>query len=149
MRPGFASMGRVFEIGFFASVGVLCLTVIVFARREHETETPVVYDVFCKGVSASDPKERIRLLTVAMALDPNFVRSYKDRATGYLELGQVDSAIRDCTRAIELDPDYAAAYQIRAVGHRAKGDLDKMRVDAERCRGLGGFVDPRLLGADG
>ena len=142
-------VGRIFEIGFYASVGVLCLTVILFARRQHETETPAVYDAVCKGVSASDPKERIRWLTRAMAIDPDYARSYKDRATAHLEMGQIDPAIRDCTRAVELNPDYSAAYQTRAVAHRAKKDFDKMRTDVERCRQLGGYVDPRLLGADG
>jgi Tfp pilus assembly protein PilF len=83
-----------------------------------------------------------------MGIDPNFARSYRDRATAYLELGQIDSAIRDCTRAIELDPDYATAYQIRAIAHRARGDLDKMRADVERYRQLGGFVEARPLGAE-
>jgi cytochrome c-type biogenesis protein CcmH/NrfG len=128
--------------------GAVCVTAVFLTRRAHDTVMTEVYDPYCKGVSASDPNDRIRWLTIAAEADPGLARTYKDRGLAYFERGDMDRAIHDYGRAIALNPGYIEAYNARAIVCYLRKDFQKMSADMATIRRLGGKVDPRLPNPD-
>jgi tetratricopeptide (TPR) repeat protein len=57
-----------------------------------------------------------------IALNPEFVRAYKNRGTAYYYLGDYEAAIADYGRAIELDPTDSGTYYNRGLAYFASGD---------------------------
>lgn len=49
----------------------------------------------------------------ALALRPNYFKSYLNRANVFADLNRVDEAIRDYTKGIELQPRFFKAYSNR------------------------------------
>jgi tetratricopeptide (TPR) repeat protein len=70
----------------------------------------------------------------AIALKPDLVEAYLDRARLYLhDLQRNDEALADLNMAIELAPEYAPAYVERAQYYLWQGQLDQAQADIERA----------------
>jgi len=95
------------------------------------------------GVMA-DYGRAIREYTKAIELQPVHAHAYTNRGNAYLGLGDSGSAIKDHCKAIELKPDYAQAYHNRASAYYYVGAYAKGLADIEKCRQLGGHVNPHL-----
>jgi tetratricopeptide (TPR) repeat protein len=54
--------------------------------------------------------------------NPNYAKSYYNRALTHQRLGDLDAAIADYTEAVRLNPDYAKAYHNRALALVNLGD---------------------------
>jgi tetratricopeptide (TPR) repeat protein len=54
---------------------------------------------------------------------------YRQRGAAYLEIDDIDSAIRDFNEAINRRPDFASAYQNRGVAKFKRGDYDSALAD--------------------
>ena len=138
-------MNKTWEAIQIALVTVACLAAILLARRQHETDAPEAYVPYLRGVLSCDPDERIRWLTLAEDIDPNFARIYRYRGLGYAEKDEQDRAIQDYTRAIKLKPDYPEAYNMRAIAHYVKRDYDRAWADIRMARKLGREPLPAFL----
>ena len=60
--------------------------------------------VLWKGDSCTEPQEAVRMLSEALAHDPDFAAAWAYRGLAYSELGEREEAFDDLTRAIRLDP---------------------------------------------
>jgi tetratricopeptide (TPR) repeat protein len=63
----------------------------------------------------------VKLLTAALATDPNSSELYNDRAWDYMELGEYEKALADCDAAIRLDPKSTRALADRAWANNSLG----------------------------
>jgi tetratricopeptide (TPR) repeat protein len=61
----------------------------------------------------------------AIALDPNFAPAYFDLGMVYIQIGNLDGAIRSWEKTLELDPDFDGALYNLALAHRDKGNKAK------------------------
>jgi len=68
---------------------------------------------FEKAYKSNLPKEKVRLYTKAIELDPNFIDAYINRGNSYQNLKQYKKAIENYDQAIKLDPKFAFAYNNR------------------------------------
>jgi len=59
------------------------------------------------------PEEAERLLSRALAVDPNSAVAHSDRGAVLHELGRLDEALASCDRALAIDPDFAKAFANR------------------------------------
>lgn len=140
-------MSRTAEFIQIVVVGAMCVVGMALARGPHETDRPRVYDAYCKGLTATNPDERVRWLTVAAGIDPRLAPIYWGRGTAWVEKGDNDRAIQDYTRAIELRPDYAGAYRSRAAAYFLKRDYDLAWADVGALKRLGHTPAPHFLSA--
>lgn len=140
-------MDKAVEVVQIVLTGGLCLTAILLAPNQHDTDVPVVYEPYCRGAAAADPNERIHWLTIAIQIDPEFAALYEARGIGYAELDDLDRAIRDYSRAIELDPEYIEAYRLRAAAYYVQRNLDKAWADVRTAQERGCVFNPAFLDA--
>ena len=76
-----------------------------------------------------DAKERIKLYTAGLTLNPRTVETYIRRGNAYSYIREYDKAINDYSEAIKIRPDYADAYYNRGRLY-AEGDAyDKAIAD--------------------
>lgn len=59
-------------------------------------------------------------------------QAYYNRAMGYSEMRDYDSAIKDYTSAIKLKPEDTEAYNSRGVAYKDKGEYDKAIIDFDK-----------------
>lgn len=100
-----------------------------------EEKTALVNQKFYEALKfykIGDYDGTIKLLTEAIALNPNFALTYNNRGNAYQGLKQYDRAIADYDKAIALKPNYAFAYNNRGNAYakfkqynRAIADYDK------------------------
>jgi tetratricopeptide (TPR) repeat protein len=64
--------------------------------------------------------------------NPDDVAALVDRATGHLDNGKAEAAMKDLDRAISLRPDFAPAYLKRAIAHAMLGRQPQAWQDAKR-----------------
>ena len=83
-----------------------------------------------------DHETAIGHYTRALALNPNSVETYYNRANSFQALGDADRAFADYSRAIELKPAYAEAYNNRGSLSAATGQYDLALKDFTRAIGL-------------
>jgi len=98
---------------------------------------------FEKGLKHALNKEysdAIEAATHAIALDPNYTRSYALRGAAYTQKGQNDRAIEDCNIAIAKNPNDAEAYTFRGLAYWNKREYDKTIEDCNKAITL----DPNL-----
>nr|WBW70094.1 venom protein [Lampona murina] len=67
----------------------------------------------------------------AVDADPYNYLTYYTRATVYLAIGKIASALKDLTRVIELKPDFAAAHLQRGNLFLKQGHMDEAHIDYE------------------
>ncbi|KAG8200806.1 hypothetical protein JTE90_006387 [Oedothorax gibbosus] len=67
----------------------------------------------------------------AVEADPYNYLTYYTRATVYMAIGKIASAIKDLTKVIELKPDFAAARLQRGNILLKQGKLDEAHIDYE------------------
>jgi Tfp pilus assembly protein PilF len=70
---------------------------------------------------AGNYDEAITAYNQAIAIDPNRVNAYYNRAQVYWLKGQYELAIEDYTRELALNPDNAKAYNNRGVAFDKQG----------------------------
>jgi len=78
------------------------------------------YKAFAQAATASDSDAKLRWLTQAIKLDPDYAYAYNDRANVYFRKGQLDRAARDYDRALKLDPGDPIAHNNRGVAYARK-----------------------------
>ena len=83
-----------------------------------------------------DHETAIGHYTRALALNPDSVDSYFNRANSFQALGDADRALADYSRAIEMKPAYAEAYNNRGNLSAAKGQYDRALGDFSRAISL-------------
>ena len=81
----------------------------------------------------------------AIDLDPKNSSAYYRRGLAFTEKEEFGRAIADYTRAIDLDPSNAAYYPNRGLAYFARSDYAKAWADVNKCRALGGAVNPKFL----
>ncbi len=83
----------------------------------------------------SDPTEIVRLANLALAIDPKLSKSYANRASAYLRMGDYTQAIEDATHGLALKPaqksTIATLYSRRAEAYYAIDQLDKAISDTK------------------
>ena len=67
--------------------------------------------------------------TAAIALKPNYIQLYANRAVAETGQGSYDGAINDYTEVIKAKPNQANGYLLRGLVNFIKGDLDKAGRD--------------------
>lgn len=78
------------------------------------------------------PKEKIRLVSEALRLDPSFAEAYLLRGSTFVLTGDLDAAIADFDRTLESNRDAVGAYYFRGTAHRLKGDWARAMSDYDR-----------------
>ncbi|MBT3362562.1 MAG: tetratricopeptide repeat protein [Chloroflexi bacterium] len=80
---------------------------------------------------------------MAIELEPNNAWHYRERATIYLENGDLIKAIADCNIAIDLDPNKDRGYFTRGKAYLAKGETANAISDLEKAIEVSN--DPALI----
>ena len=79
----------------------------------------------------------------AVAMNSNNPKAYYQRASLFMSVGNLQSAVNDFTTAIELDPQYADAYTRRGMMYTLLDKEDEATQDFDRTVQLG--TDRRTL----
>ncbi len=79
----------------------------------------------------------------ALAIDPNYVSVYNNRAVAHFNKGDYDSAIADYNQAIAIDPKRINAYIGRSESYGQKKDYDRAIADLNQAIAL----DPKNAAA--
>ena len=79
----------------------------------------------------------------AVAMNSNNPKAYYQRASLFMCVGNLQSAVNDFTTAIELDPQYADAYTRRGMMYTLQDKEDEANQDFDRAVQLG--TDRRTL----
>jgi tetratricopeptide (TPR) repeat protein len=79
---------------------------------------------FERGISSRDQNEKLRFLSNAISLQPNFTEALCSRGYARIVLADLEGAVRDFSEAIRLRPDYSNAYAGRSQARQRKGDSD-------------------------
>lgn len=79
----------------------------------------------------------------AVAMNSNNPKAYYQRASLFMSVGNLQSAVNDFTTAIELDPQYADAYTRRGMMYTLQDKEDEANQDFDRAVQLG--TDRRTL----
>ena len=87
--------------------------------------------VACAG--QGDHEAAIGHYTRALALNPDSVETYYNRANSFQALGNTARALADYSRAIEMKPDYAEARNNRGSLSAATGQYDRALDDFTRA----------------
>ena len=77
--------------------------------------------------------EAIDLYTKAIELNKSEPSYLTNRATAYLKLNDVESAVIDCKLALEIKPDFSKAYNRMSKCHVIKGDLKEASILLQRA----------------
>jgi tetratricopeptide (TPR) repeat protein len=72
-------------------------------------------------ISKGEVEQAARILSDAVALDPNMAQAWNALGFSKMLLRRYDEALRDFERALKIDPNYANAQQNRASALRALG----------------------------
>jgi WD40 repeat protein/tetratricopeptide (TPR) repeat protein len=75
----------------------------------------------------------VKILTAALATDPNSSELYNDRAYDYIVLGEYEQALADCNEAIRLDPQSPRALAERAWAYIEIGDYVRAIADCSKA----------------
>ena len=75
--------------------------------------------------------------TKAIAIDPDNVDAYYNRALAYDNLGNHQEAIKDFTKVIAINPDDTNAYYNRGYAQYLLGNLNQAEADASKLCALG------------
>ena len=103
-------------------------TVLELANRRALAPTGEKFVFFCQGVRLrleGKPREALRVLQKALALDPDSAALQFEIGSCYYQLGENAKAIEHLRRATELDPDFGPAYQTLAFSYFNRGQNDK------------------------
>ena len=73
----------------------------------------------------------------AVAMNSNNPKAYYQRASLFMAVGNLRSAVNDFTKAIELDPQYADAYTRRGMMYTLLDKEDEATLDFDRAVQLG------------
>lgn len=76
-------------------------------------------------------------LNKAVMMNSTNPKGYFHRASLFMAVGQVESAIQDFTSAIRLDPEYTDAYTRRGMMYTLLDREDEAKVDFDRSVQLG------------
>jgi tetratricopeptide (TPR) repeat protein len=86
-----------------------------------------------RGLSASDPDEKLRCYSQSIELNPEFADAFVCLGVVQLLEDNYDGAVTDFTEAIRLKPDFALAFLNRGIARRNKGDLDGALQDYDEA----------------
>jgi hypothetical protein len=84
---------------------------------------------FERGVSESDPDEKLRCYNAVIRLNPNHGSAHFNRGNVRHDRGDLDGALMDFDAAIRLDPGGVDVYVNRGLARHDKGDLDGALTD--------------------
>lgn len=103
-------------------------------RLHHRsTDNVEALEAFNKGLAATDDRERLRLFSQAIAMDPSFAYPYYWRALVHKKLGEPEEALADYTKAIEADGECAPALNDRALIYQTRGEHQRALADFNRA----------------
>ena len=88
--------------------------------------------IFSRGMLHANRDERTNAVddfTQAIALKPNFIEAYRQRAFEYAMLAQADKAAQDANKAIALDPQSAGTYETRAMVYAIREQYKQSLAD--------------------
>ncbi len=91
--------------------------------------------------------EAIADCTKAIELDANCAEAYNNRGISYAAIRDYDRAIADYHLAIKIRPDYSRTYYNLAVAQYYLKQYSAARANIEKCRQLGGTMNPAFLDA--
>lgn len=74
-------------------------------------------------------KDSVTLWTNVLKYYPDNLVSFSNRASGYLERGEIEKAIADCNDAIRIEPRYFIPYHTRANARMMQGRPDLAVAD--------------------
>ena len=80
----------------------------------------------------SDP-ESIKLLDLAIQLNPNNINAYYYRTFAYFDGGNYEDALKDTEKILEVDPDNKDIYYIKSMIYQDKGDLELALDELEKA----------------
>ncbi len=88
---------------------------------------------FERGLSATDPEEKIRSYTEALNLNPEYAEAFRNRGIVRQSLGDHSAALADYGKAILLKPDDFHAYHNRGVIRNKRGDRAGAQEDYNKA----------------
>ena len=83
--------------------------------------------------SSGNYDDAMRLYTKAIALCPEMVALWSNRAAAHFQLRHYSLCVADCERAVECDPSFTKAYVRAAQAHVQLGNLDSALVSSCAC----------------
>ena len=93
--------------------------------------------------SSGNYDDAMRLYTKAIALCPEMVTLWSNRAAAHFQLRHYSLCVADCERAVECDPSFTKAYVRAAQAHVQLGNLDSALV--RLCAYIVGLGSIRVL----
>ena len=87
---------------------------------------------FNKAQQASEPSEKINLLTTALKISPTYIEALNNRASAYKDLGDFDKALSDYQKMLEIQPSNVYAYRNRALLYQQLRRFDEALQDIKR-----------------
>lgn len=87
-------------------------------KRSIESERLVEEaSILCGDTDCQDSAQAIKILNVAIELDPEFTRAYFHRALAHAKSKEYTLAFNDFSMAIQLEPEFSLVYFHRALTH--------------------------------
>jgi tetratricopeptide (TPR) repeat protein len=103
-----------------------------------------------RGISATDPNEKLRFYSEAIRLRGDYALAFVARGLVREGLGDFDAALQDYDEGIRLAPSYAHAFVGRALVHHSKNDIEaglkdcteaiRLRPDLKRAFAVRGIL---------
>lgn len=114
----------------------------VALKTGEKTDIKTARDYFYEALSQTEDfegyREKIKLYTKAIELDPGYEYAYNNRGVAYNELSEVkdkqanlDKAIQDYNKAIELDPKNVNAYNGRGFSYSKLSEVKDKQANLE------------------
>lgn len=98
---------------------------------------------FQKGVSATDPQEKIDYYCKSIEIEGAYSVTYYNRGIAYYEIGQLEKAIADYSKVVEINPRNIDAYFNRGIAYNELGLFEKSIADYSKMI----EIDPRNIDA--
>ncbi|XP_053483631.1 MORC family CW-type zinc finger protein 3-like [Ictalurus furcatus] len=87
------------------------------------------------ALGVGELQKSLDLFTDAIKLNPRSAILYAKRASVYIMMQKLNTAIQDCDRAIDINPDSAQPYKWRGKAHRLLGHWEEAAKDlATACK---------------
>lgn len=88
------------------------------------------------AIAKKDWVVAIGLANEAIEIYPDSDDAYINRASAYVNIGEIDLAMADANKAIDLNPNHGMAYNNRGAAWLAKGEMKKAKLDFDIACGL-------------
>lgn len=83
---------------------------VILDRGDSFDNTDSIFDEGCTFFNNGDYDHAIERFTRVIAVLPEFVWAYNNRAAAYIKKGKYQEAITDCNKALSIFPKYAGPY---------------------------------------